>query len=245
MERLGPEPTEGKDVINPIKVAGSLVSPVQPEPSIILSSKSGLGPRGSTPRRMRGATRPIMDAEAAKKDPPLWGGAGCDTVVPFMNQTPTLPRGVDPENIAHAVAVVIAGFGNVPGGRHIAEHRGRHDLVPFISQMPTLPLVSRQRMSVEPLPSKSPMPAIFQVSGTDTEVYRLDDLGAVHHPHADLAGRGVVPEDVALAVGSGDGPGGRHVADDRRLHDRRAVHEPDADIAAGVAPQNVADSRRR
>src|SRR5580693_4587530 len=26
MERLGPEPTEGKDVINPIKVAGSSVS---------------------------------------------------------------------------------------------------------------------------------------------------------------------------------------------------------------------------
>src|ERR1039458_6701553 len=32
--------------------------------------------------------------------------------------------------------------------------------------MPTLPLVSRHNRSAEPLPSKSPMPAIVQLSGT-------------------------------------------------------------------------------
>jgi hypothetical protein len=37
--------------------------------------------------------------------------------------------------------------------------------VPFISQIATLPLVSRQRMSAKPSPLKSPVPTIDQVVG--------------------------------------------------------------------------------
>src|SRR5262249_54672297 len=45
---------------------------------------------------------------------------------------------------------------------------------------------------------------------------------------------------VAVEVGrAGDRPDGGHVADDGGLHDLRAVHEPDAEIADGVAPQQV------
>ena len=105
MERLGSEPTEGKDVINPIKVGGSLVSPVQPEPSIILSSKSGLGPRGSTPRRMRGATRPIMDAVA---------------------QTRPCGAGLDGQVGRHVSAACSA---NGPVGRYVAEDHSRNALL--------------------------------------------------------------------------------------------------------------------
>ena len=36
--------------------------------------------------------------------------------------------------------------------------------VPFISQMATLPLVSRQRISALPVPRKSPIPAIAQLA---------------------------------------------------------------------------------
>ena len=39
-------------------------------------------------------------------------------------------------------------------------------MVPFISQMPTLPLVSRQRMSALPSPLKSRCPTIDHVVGT-------------------------------------------------------------------------------
>src|SRR5260370_5673619 len=43
---------------------------------------------------------------------------------------------------------------------------GFETVVPFISQIATLPLVSRQRMSHLPSPLKSPVPTIDQVVGT-------------------------------------------------------------------------------
>ena len=147
---------------------------------------------------------------------------------------------VDPENIAHAVAVVVAGLSNIPGGRYVAEHRGRQDLSAV--HQPDADIAAGIA------PENVGRPIAVEVTNAGNlpgrrhrpEVYRLDDIGAVHHPHSDLVGRGVVPEDVALAVRSGNSPRRWHVADDRRLHDRRAVHEPDAEVAAGVTPQNVA-----
>src|SRR5450631_2175456 len=43
---------------------------------------------------------------------------------------------------------------------------GFNTLVPFISQITTLPLVSRQRMSLLPSPLKSPVPTMDQTVGT-------------------------------------------------------------------------------
>ena len=75
----------------------------------------------------------------------------CRIVVPFMNQMPTLPLIVEPENVGLAVAVEVSGSGDRPVER----------------DAPKLPPCT--------------------------------DLRAVHQPHADIAG-GVAPENVALAV---------------------------------------------
>jgi hypothetical protein len=55
-----------------------------------------------------------------------------------------------------------------PDGGEISDPSNLGDLVPFMNQIATSPLVSCQRMSLKPLPSKSPVGAIVQLVATAT-----------------------------------------------------------------------------
>ena len=102
-------------------------------------------------------------------------------------------------------------------------------VVPFISQIATLPLLSCHRMSLLPSPLKSPVPTIVQVPGNirDERSRRIQDSRAVHFPNRDVAA-GVTPQNVALAVAvvvavSEHRPGAGNIRDERsRLHSRRS-----------------------
>jgi hypothetical protein len=179
MERLGPEPIEGKDVIIRSSSPALWYPLYNQSQALLYPANSDSVHCGSTPRRMRGATRPIKDRRRGEKRP----------------------------------APVGAGLG-VQVGRHV-------------SAAPTT-----RRVVLGPPGSFAALPC---VATEDTVVPFIPD-GNVPAANG--------PKNIAAAVGAviagyGDGPGERHVAEDRRLHDRGAVHEPDADIAAFVAPDNV------
>src|SRR5260370_5895617 len=101
---------------------------------------------------------------------PTPAALGFVTLVPFMNQIATLPlvvsrhrtsllpsplKSPDPAILKLVVATfptpAVLGFKTV---------------VPFISQIATLPLLSRHSTSLLPSPLKSPVPTIDQVVGT-------------------------------------------------------------------------------
>ena len=67
-----------------------------------------------------------------------------------------------------------------------------------MSQIATLPLLSRHNMSVFPSPLKSRLPAIVQLVLTCREGIR-QDLGAVHEPDRHVAS-GVTPQYVAMPL---------------------------------------------
>src|SRR5262249_17555865 len=73
-----------------------------------------------------------------------------------------------------------------------------------------------------------------------------DRARAVEQPDHNLSGRGIVPEDVALAVaveiaGSGDGKGAPRRTGRAAADHRAAVQEPDNDLSGrGVVPEDVA-----
>ncbi len=92
-------------------------------------------------------------------------------------------------------------------------------VTPLISQIPTLPLVSRQRMSDMPSPLKSPVSAMLQAAGTlpmpEVEATAVPLRSQI--PTLPLVSR---QKQVALAVtvevaGSDNRPAGRHIGDHR------------------------------
>ena len=64
-------------------------------------------------------------------------------------------------------------------------------------------------------------------------------LVTVHDPHPDIAARDITQEYVAFHVGADDDPIRRQLSNDSRLQDLRTVHEPDADVALIVHPEDV------
>src|SRR5258708_17256791 len=100
---------------------------------------------------------------------PTPAALGFKTLVPFMNQIATLPLVVSrhrisllPSPLKSPVPTIDQVVGTFPTPAVL----GFETVVPFISQIATLPLVSRQRMSHLPSPLKSPVPTIDQVVGT-------------------------------------------------------------------------------
>src|SRR5260370_609986 len=100
---------------------------------------------------------------------PTLAALGFKTVVPFMNQIATLPLVVSrrrtsllPSPLTPPVPTIDEVVGTFPTPAVL----GFKMVVPFISQIATLPLVSRQRMSHLPSPLKSPVPTIDQVVAT-------------------------------------------------------------------------------
>src|SRR5215470_17523659 len=100
---------------------------------------------------------------------PTPAALGFKTLVPFMNQIATLPPAVSrhrmsllPSPLKSPVPTIDHVVGTFPTSAVL----GFNTVVPFISQIATLPLVSRQRMSLLPSPLKSPVPTMDQVVGT-------------------------------------------------------------------------------
>src|SRR5260370_15103596 len=94
---------------------------------------------------------------------------GFNTVVPFISQIAILPLVVSRQRMSHLpsplkspVPTMDQFVGTVPTPAVAAFKT----LVPFISQIATLPLVSRHRMSDLPSPLKSRVPTMVHVVGT-------------------------------------------------------------------------------
>src|SRR6266852_5336927 len=101
---------------------------------------------------------------------PTPAALGFKTLVPFMNQIATLPLVVSRHRASLLPAPLrstVPTRDQVVGTFPTPAVLGFKTVVPFISQMATLPLVvSRQRMSHLPSPLKSPVPTMDQVLGT-------------------------------------------------------------------------------
>src|SRR5258707_15851450 len=100
---------------------------------------------------------------------PTPAALGFKTLVPFMNQIATLPLVVSrqrtsllPSPLKPPVPAIVKVVGTFPTPAVL----GFKTVVPFISQIATLPLVSLQRMSHRPSPLKSPVPTMDQVVAT-------------------------------------------------------------------------------
>src|SRR5258707_10488823 len=99
---------------------------------------------------------------------PTPAALGFKTLVPFMNQIATLPllasrhrMSLLPSPLKSPVPTTDQVVGTFPTPAVL----GFKTVVPFISQIATLPLVSRQSMSHLPSPLKSPGPTTDQVVG--------------------------------------------------------------------------------
>ena len=78
--------------------------------------------------------------------------------MPFISQMATLPLVIVPQDVALAVAVEVAGPGDLsksPATFATNEVATFKTVVPFISQIATLPLVSPHSRSLLPSPLKS------------------------------------------------------------------------------------------
>src|SRR5499427_4623797 len=94
---------------------------------------------------------------------------GFKTVVPFISQIARLPRVVSRQRMSHLPSPLkspVPTMDQLVGTFPTAAVLGFKTVVPFISQMATLPLVSRHRMSHLPSPLKSPVPTMDQLVGT-------------------------------------------------------------------------------
>src|SRR5258708_7108674 len=94
---------------------------------------------------------------------------GFKTVVPFISQIATLPLVVSRQRMSHLPSPLkspVPTMDQVVGTFPTPAVLGFNTVVPFISQIATLPLASLQRMSHLPSPLKSPVPTIDQVVGT-------------------------------------------------------------------------------
>src|SRR6266436_4002174 len=109
--------------------------------------------------------------------------------------------GVIPEKVALTIAVEVAGFGDRPAGRGEADTSSQGDLR-AIHQPDS-------HVAAGVAPKNVALAVAVEVPGADSrpdggvgssDRQRLRDLGAVHHPDRHVAGRGVLPENVALPV---------------------------------------------
>src|SRR5215467_6706529 len=94
---------------------------------------------------------------------------GFKTVVPFISQIATLPLVVSRQRMSHLPSPLkspVPTTDQLVGTFPTPAVLGFKTVVPFISQIATLPLVSRQRMSDLPSPLKSPVPTTDQVVAT-------------------------------------------------------------------------------
>ena len=99
-----------------------------------------------------------------------------------MNQTPMLPLLSLPKDIAIAVTVEVAGSAMVQLAARCREPWSTLSGCRSSATSPTLPLSVAPENIVDPLPSKSPIPA-RPVQRHYAEVHGLRDLRAVHLPH--------------------------------------------------------------
>src|SRR6266852_4690241 len=100
---------------------------------------------------------------------PIPAVLGFKTVVPFISQIARLPLVVSRQRMSHLPSPLkspVPTIDQVVGTFPTPAVLGFKTVVPFISQIATLPLVSRQRMSHLPSPLKSPVPTIDQAVGT-------------------------------------------------------------------------------
>src|SRR5258708_32555880 len=100
---------------------------------------------------------------------PTPAALGFVTLVPFMNQIATLPLVVSrhrtsllPSPLKSPDPAILKLVATFPTPAVL----GFKTVVPFISQIATLPLVSRHTTSLLPSPLKSPVPTIDHVVGT-------------------------------------------------------------------------------
>src|SRR5215470_11543296 len=94
---------------------------------------------------------------------------GFKTVVPFISQIAILPLVVSRQRMSHLPSPLkspVPTMDQLAGTFPTPAALGFKIVVPFISQIATLPLVSRQRMSHLPSPLKSPVPTMDQAVAT-------------------------------------------------------------------------------